>query len=250
MRIDHPIPTQIPALRRLWQEAFGDTDAFLGGFFDRVFSPDRCRCIFAGKEAAAALYWLDCDYNGGKLAYLYAVATAEASRNQGLCRALMEDTHALLQARGYAGAVLVPGEAGLFAMYEKMGYVALSCMDTLTVCSDAPIALKAITPEEYAAARKMFLPSGGVIQEKENQLRLKILRKRLVITVMEVHQLVEHQLEVHQLEDLQQEDLQQEVQRQVEDYLQINYLKLFQKIILHAMFTHNSMVFVACRGLG
>ena len=168
MRIDHPVPTQIPALRRLWQEAFGDTDAFLGGFFDRVFSPDRCRCIFAGKEAAAALYWLDCDYNREKLAYLYAVATAEASRNQGLCRALMEDTHALLQARGYAGAVLVPGEAGLFAMYEKMGYVALSCMDTLTVCSDAPIALKAITPEEYAAARKMFLPSGGVIQEKEN----------------------------------------------------------------------------------
>ena len=34
------------------------------------------------------------------------------------------------------------------------------------------------------------------------------------------------------------------VNRFVEDYLQINYLKLFQKIILHAMFTHNSMVFV------
>ena len=168
MRIDHPIPTQIPALRRLWQEAFGDTDAFLGGFFDRVFSPDRCRCIFAGKEAAAALYWLDCDYNGGKLAYLYAVATAEASRNQGLCRALMEDTHALLQARGYAGAVLVPGEEGLFAMYEKMGYQVMSCMDTLAVSSSAPVALKAVTPEEYAAARKNFLPAGGVVQEKEN----------------------------------------------------------------------------------
>lgn len=168
MRIDHPLPTQIPALRRLWQEAFGDTDAFLDGFFDRVFSPDRCRCIFAGKDAAAALYWLDCDYNGGKLAYLYAVATAEASRNQGLCRALMEDTHALLQARGYAGAVLVPGEEGLFAMYEKMGYQVMSCMDTLAVSSSAPVALKAVTPEEYAAARKNFLPAGGVVQEKEN----------------------------------------------------------------------------------
>lgn len=40
------------------------------------------------------------------------------------------------------------------------------------------------------------------------------------------------------------------VNRFVEDYLQIDYLKLFQKIILHAMFTHNSMLFVACRGLG
>ena len=168
MRIDHPVTTQIHALRQLWQEAFGDTDAFLDGFFDWVFSPDRCRCIFAGKEAAAALYWLDCDYNGEKLAYLYAVATAKASRNQGLCRKLMEDTHALLQARGYAGTVLVPGDAGLFAMYEKMGYVTLSCMDTLTVCSSAPTALKTVAPEEYAAARKNLFPTGGVVQEKEN----------------------------------------------------------------------------------
>ena len=40
------------------------------------------------------------------------------------------------------------------------------------------------------------------------------------------------------------------VNRFVIDYLQIDYLKLFQRIILHAMFTHDSMVFVACRGLG
>ena len=40
------------------------------------------------------------------------------------------------------------------------------------------------------------------------------------------------------------------VNRFVEDYLQIDYLKTFQKIILHAMFTHNSLAFVACRGLG
>lgn len=168
MRVDHPLPIQIPALRRLWQETFGDTDAFLDGFFDRVFSPDRCRCIFAGEDAAAALYWLDCDYDGGKLAYVYAVATAKANRNQGLCRILMEDTHRLLQSRGYAGAVLVPGEEGLFAMYGKMGYQVMSCMDTLTVTSGAPIVLTSVTPEEYAAARKSLLPTGGVIQEQEN----------------------------------------------------------------------------------
>ena len=168
MHIDYPVSAQIPALRQLWQEAFGDTDAFLGGFFDRVFSSDRCRCIFSGKEAAAALYWLDCNYNGKKLAYLYAVATAEASRNQGLCRKLMEDTHALLQIRGYAGAILVPGDAGLFTMYEKMGYQVIPCMDTLTVNSSTPVVLNSVTPEEYAAARRNFLPYGGVIQEKEN----------------------------------------------------------------------------------
>lgn len=40
------------------------------------------------------------------------------------------------------------------------------------------------------------------------------------------------------------------VNRFVEDYLQIHYLKLFQKILLHAMFTHNIFLFIACRGLG
>lgn len=40
------------------------------------------------------------------------------------------------------------------------------------------------------------------------------------------------------------------VNRFVEDYLQIHYLKLFQKILLHAMFTHNLFLFIACRGIG
>ena len=34
MKIDHPDMTRIPALRQLWQEAFGDSDAFLDRFFD------------------------------------------------------------------------------------------------------------------------------------------------------------------------------------------------------------------------
>ena len=29
MTIDRPLPQQIPDLRRLWKEAFGDTDDFL-----------------------------------------------------------------------------------------------------------------------------------------------------------------------------------------------------------------------------
>lgn len=40
-------------------------------------------------------------------------------------------------------------------------------------------------------------------------------------------------------------------QRFVEDYLQLNHkLKLFQKILLYAMFKNTMFLFVACRGLG
>ncbi len=172
MHIDKPSQAQIPGLRWLWQEAFGDPDAFLNVFFDRVFSPERCRCIFDGADAAAAAYWLDCQYDGRKLAYLYAVATAPDHRNRGLCRMLMTQIHEILQAQGYAGAILVPGTPDLFAMYEKMGYQVMSGMDTLPAGGSEAAALQALTPEEYAVLRRQYLPAGGVIQEGESLLLL------------------------------------------------------------------------------
>ena len=39
------------------------------------------------------------------------------------------------------------------------------------------------------------------------------------------------------------------VNRFVEDYLQINYLKPFQRILLHSIFTHNNFLLVGCRGI-
>ena len=120
MTIKHPTPADIPQLRQLWQQAFGDEDNFLDLFFDTAFSPERSMCLFAGDTCAAALYWFDCSYPHGKLAYIYAVATHPNHREQGLCRQLMAQTHQLLTRRGYAGTVLVPGEPGLFAMYAKM----------------------------------------------------------------------------------------------------------------------------------
>ena len=70
MEICNPAPTQRPALRALWQEAFGDSDAFLDSFFSTSFCPHRCRCILSDDQSAAALYWFDCSLGGEKYAYL------------------------------------------------------------------------------------------------------------------------------------------------------------------------------------
>ena len=86
MTIDAPNVEQTAWLRRLWKEAFGDSDAFLDRFFTIAYSPDRCRCVTADGRVTAALYWFDCDCQGEKLAYLYAVATAQDCRGRGLCR--------------------------------------------------------------------------------------------------------------------------------------------------------------------
>ena len=121
MKIDYPAEEQLPQLKELWKEAFGDSDGFISGFFDNAFAADRCRCVTEQDRLAAALYWFDCRYQDRPLAYVYAVATAKAFRGQGICRALMENTAKHLQNLGYAGVLLVPAR-GLFEMYGKMGY--------------------------------------------------------------------------------------------------------------------------------
>lgn len=165
MNIDLPAPSQYPALKTLWAEAFGDDKSFIDMFFATGFSPERCRCITIHDNLAAALYWFDCKAEGGKLAYIYAVATATAYQGKGLCRALMKDTHAHLKAQGYIGAILVPAEPTLFAMYEKMGYRDLPCMDSFSCAASGSCDIRPATPEEYAAARNALLPVGGVRQE-------------------------------------------------------------------------------------
>lgn len=167
MRIDFPTKEQLPQLRQLWQEAFGDTDAFIDHFFDTAFSFDRSRCGMEDEKVVAALYWFDCFAYGEKHAYLYAVATAESCRGQGLCRALMEDTEKVLIARGYAGAILVPGDAGLSQMYGNMGYRFFGGREEVTGIVETGKLTRVETPR-YAALRRSLLPPGGVIQEGEN----------------------------------------------------------------------------------
>ena len=166
MTIKHPTQDLIPGLRKLWQQAFGDDDRFLDKFFTTAFSPDRGLCIPTEDTIAAALYWLDCSCRGQKLAYLYAVATEQSHQGKGLCHTLMRKTHELLQNQGYAGVVLVPGSESLFRFYEKMGYSTFGGMDHFDICAELPPAeLRQISPEEYAALRRNYLPEGGVLQE-------------------------------------------------------------------------------------
>lgn len=169
MKIDKPHKSQLPALRMLWKEAFGDTEEFLNNFFSTAFSAERCRCVMIDGELAAALYWFDCLYMDKPVAYLYAVATAKQFRGQGTCRKLMEDTHRHLTQLGYEGAILVPGDVGLFRLYENMGYKTCSYIKKLCCTADnREVQIYNIDKYEYAKLRRQYLPKGGVVQENEN----------------------------------------------------------------------------------
>ncbi len=168
MIIDAATREDIPALRRLWKEAFGDTDAFLDLFFSTGFSPARCRTVKEGDSLLGALYWFDCLWEGKRLAYLYAVATAKAFRGQGVCARLMADTHRHLQSLGFSGAVLVPGSNSLFKMYEHLGYARFGGITEVSVAAGAvPVSAQQISATDYMEKRKSLLPAGSVLPGEE-----------------------------------------------------------------------------------
>lgn len=153
------------ALRTLWTECFGNEENWIDVFFQTAFDPTHVCCLTRRGQLAAALCWMDTYCQGRPLAYLYAIATAPAHRRQGLCRELMGKTHDHLARQGYAGAILVPGDEGLRQMYGKMNYVNFGGIRRFCAEAGEPIPIRRLSPAEYAALRREYLPAGGVIQE-------------------------------------------------------------------------------------
>ena len=172
MIIDAPQKEHLNGLRNLWKEAFGDTEAFLDGFFENVFSPSRCRCVTIDGQVAAALYWFNCTHGEKRVAYLYAIATLKKFRGKGLCASLMKDTHLHLKELGYSLSMLVPASDSLFDFYARIGYTTCTFITEETVLPSKDdtntLKLLRISAEEYGKRRRTLLPQGSVIQEGEN----------------------------------------------------------------------------------
>ena len=164
--IAHPQPVNIPRLRQIWREAFGDAEDFLDSFFSVGFCPERCLCAFFGEEPVAAIYWFDAAVRGKKVAYLYALATDEDYRGRGIARQLLDATHDLLRQRDYHAALLVPGTRQLGSWYQRLGYE-YCCSNANFPCraADTPVPLRAVTSAEYGLLRKRYLPEGSVEQD-------------------------------------------------------------------------------------
>lgn len=163
-------PSDIPALRELWKEAFGDPDEYLDIFFPAAYAPQRSRAVYREGEIIGGAYWLDCFLGERKLAYVYAVAIRASCQGQGLGSRLMEEIHRTLTEQGYAGVLLVPGDEGLRRYYSRFGYRTVSYRGEYTPKAGLPV-----TAEHYARLRRRRLPENGVIQEGENLRLLEAL---------------------------------------------------------------------------
>ena len=154
-----------PQLQALFTEAFGDA-WFTELFFRLGYSPDRC-VLAAADQVLAALHWFDCSLDGRKVAYVYGIAAFQKCRNQGIGSKLIRFAIEYLQAQGYQVIALVPAEESLFPYYERFGFRAVSTISERQITAAAPLPVRMLTPAEYAALRRAYLPAHSLLQEGE-----------------------------------------------------------------------------------
>ena len=153
------------ALRTLWTECFGNEENWIDGFFQTAFDPNHVCCLNRQGSLAAGLCWMDTFCDGRPLAYLYSIVIVFFYCYYCFLTKQKGKTHDHVARQGYAGAILVPGDEGLRQMYGKMNYVNFGGIRRFCAEAGEPIPIRQLSPVEYGALRREYLPAGGVVQE-------------------------------------------------------------------------------------
>lgn len=150
-------------MKTLWQNLFGDSTEYIENFFLAAKPLETGLCAFDGEILAGMLFSLPGvfvlegkAYDGR---YLYAVSTDPAYRRQGVMTDLEAEACRQAAGEGARCMVLVPADAGLFSMYEKLGYRTRFRLSRTRI--PAPVCPKArLSPcpmEEFLAMRREML---------------------------------------------------------------------------------------------
>ena len=136
---------RLPAMMRLWQDTFGDSDAFVRLFFTRVYRSQNALTLSRDGRLAAMLhlvpYALRIGHRTLPAAYICGVSTRPEARGQGLMTALMRRALRTMRSRGFALTTVIPAEPWLFDVYARLGYVhPIQTCDERIATADLPLA--------------------------------------------------------------------------------------------------------------
>lgn len=110
MNIRYARPKETDAVRRLWEEGFGNSQPYTDWYFQEVYRPERCICLFGEEEMAACLqvapYRIQLQGRVQNAAYLVGVVTAASQRGKGFGHALLHYALHQLKISGFKLALL------------------------------------------------------------------------------------------------------------------------------------------------
>lgn len=132
-----PSVKDIPRLKEIWKEVFGDSDSYINLYFREKFNPEKT-FVFRSKETiTSALYYSDVSLSDNnstvKAAYICGISTISTERGKGQASLLINECINELKENNYDIAFLIPASPSLFKFYKKFGFEILSYINLKTV---------------------------------------------------------------------------------------------------------------------
>lgn len=109
-------------LYKLWNSCFGDGEEYVYPFLDVFLKEDNVYIFEEAGEIQSAVYSLDCEIDGKKSAYFYAVATDENYRRQGLAKKEIEFLIDYKSQKGYEIFLLTASSEKNRNYYYELGF--------------------------------------------------------------------------------------------------------------------------------
>lgn len=152
----------LPRLKQLWQDCFGDPAGYIDLYFTHYWQPDRLFVLEADGAPRAMCAWFGFLLAGQPAAYFYAVATDPAYQGRGFCRQLMAYAEQELAKQGIDSYLLVPGSRRLFDFYARMGYETAGSIGSIAITTGQPGPVCELTPDAYLRRRSSVAPGNAV----------------------------------------------------------------------------------------
>lgn len=110
----------------LWRTCFGDSEAFISLYFDRVYRDENTLTLERDGRIVSALQMLPytMTYLGTEIqvAYICGACTAPGYRGQGWMRQLLLEAFEVMRRRDVTLTALIPADPWLFDYYRVQGY--------------------------------------------------------------------------------------------------------------------------------
>lgn len=110
------------ACKALWQEVFGDDDAFVDAFLMRYYKRRHLLAVWEEERMISMVHRIPFRSELGLTGYLYGVATAPDRRGRGWAGNLLREAITRAREEGCDALVLIPSEESLKEFYGRLGF--------------------------------------------------------------------------------------------------------------------------------
>lgn len=180
-KADH---SQIPQLKKIWSECFGDSDDYIDLFFKNRFGTSQAIAAVIEGKTVGAMYLLPVTaYEYGNLKkgwYAYAIGILEKYRKKGIYAAIHSEICEYIKAHNQF-YILCPANQKLYEYYRGLGFNDYACLAEITLFSDKgndDYTLNSISPAEYVRERSSYFNEDGVILWDENAIEYALCENK------------------------------------------------------------------------